>query len=100
MEIVEAVPEPRIEPLRGILREQRPRARMMLLEIFDDDCRLGDGPVPGLVAQDRDLGDGQRSRTRALSAASMRSTIRGSKAVPLSWSAISTFWQKDASGWR
>jgi hypothetical protein len=43
---------------------------------------------------------GQTASNSALAVASARSTIRPSKAVWFSWRASSTFWQKDASGWK
>lgn len=45
------------------------------------------------------LPSGHRARKRALESLSMRFTISPAKGVPFSYSAMSTLWQKDASGW-
>ena len=52
VEVEEAVPEPRLEALVLRARQQRARARVVPIEVLDDDRGFRDGPIAVLVAQD------------------------------------------------
>ena len=73
---------------------------MMLLEILDDDGRLRNGFGRCVVVQDRNLADRPQRANAAASLSSPQIDETDWNGVSFSYSAIRTFWQNEASGWK
>jgi hypothetical protein len=75
-------------------------ARILAIEIFDDDAGLRDGAIRGVVAQHRNLPIGHSFSSAARSVALERSTETGVNGVSFSYRATNAFRQNDDRGWK
>ena len=71
--VVQAIAQPALERASGVLRDEAPTFRAGAIDVFEDDCGLGDREVASAVVEDRELADrpetherGPRGRVRQI----------------------------------
>ena len=92
MVVADAVPHAHVEPLVGIGRQQASGTRVAFGEVLDEDGRFGQDPALRHVVQHGKTCR-RPQRLQGGMVARPRSTTRGVKAMPLSYSTINAFQQ-------